>query len=278
MYNPPAAAAARAFMRAHANGIAINYVLEGPAGAPVVTLSHPLAARLSVWDAQARALSDRYRVLRYDARGHGGSDVPAGPYTLDQMAADAIGLLDALSIRHTHFVGLSMGGCVGMTAALRFPDRIESLVLADTTSRYAGHQAAMWDERIRTAETQGMEPLIEPTMKIWFTERFRETQKPAVDRVRGMLRDTDVRGYVGAIRAIADVNLTDAIAEIRCPTLVIVGRDDPGTTVPMAETMRDRIPGADLTVLPGAAHCSCVEAADAFTAALTTFLARHARP
>lgn len=263
-------------MRAHANGIAINHLLEGPAGAPVVTLAHPLAARLELWDAQARALRDRYRVLRYDARGHGGSDVPPGAYTLDQMADDIVSLLDTLGIRSTHFVGLSMGGCVGMTTALRHPDRIASLVLADTTSRYAPPQAAMWDERIRTAETQGMEPLIEPTMRIWFTERFRETAKPAVDRVRDMLRGTDTRGYVGAIRAIASVNLTDAIAAIRCPTLVIVGRDDPGTTVAMAQVMRDRIPGAELAVLPDAAHCSCVEAADAFTAALTGFLDRHA--
>ncbi|MBI1736905.1 MAG: 3-oxoadipate enol-lactonase [Candidatus Rokubacteria bacterium] len=263
-------------MRAHANGVAINYEMDGPAGAPVVMLAHPLAARLDVWDAQARALRDRYRVLRYDARGHGGSDVPPGAYTLDQMADDAVGLLDALGIRSAHFVGLSMGGCVGMTAALRSPDRIASLVLADTTSRYAPQQATMWDDRIRTAETHGLEPLIEPTMKIWFTERFRETAKPAVDRVRDMLRATDPRGYVGAIRAIASVNLTDAIAAIRCPTLVIVGRDDPGTTVQMADVMRDRIPGAQLAVLPGAAHCSCVEAADAFTAALTRFLARPA--
>jgi 3-oxoadipate enol-lactonase len=264
-------------MRVSANGIAINYVLEGPAGAPVVTLAHPLAARLDVWDAQACALRERYRVLRYDARGHGGSELPAGAYTLDQMAADAIGLLDALGVASTHFVGLSMGGCVGMTAALAYPDRVASLVLADTTSRYAPQQAAMWDERIRTAEAQGMEPLIEPTMKIWFTERFRDAHQPAVDRVRAMLRETDTRGYVGAIRAIAGVNLTDAIAGIRCPTLVIVGRDDPGTTVEMAETMRDRIPGAELAVLPGAAHCSCVEAAGAFTDAVTRFLTRHAR-
>jgi 3-oxoadipate enol-lactonase len=263
-------------MRAHVNGIAINYVLEGPAGAPVLTLAHPLAARLEVWDAQAHALRDRYRVLRYDARGHGASDVPAGAYALEQMADDAVGLLDALGIAATHFVGLSMGGCVGMTAALRHADRITSLVLADTTSRYAPQQAAMWDERIRTAETQGMEPLIEPTMRIWFTERFRETAKPAVDRVRDMLRRTDTRGYVGAIRAIASVNLTDAIAAIRCPALVVVGRDDPGTTVEMAQVMRDRIPGAELAVLPDAAHCSCVEAADAFTAAVTRFLTRHA--
>jgi 3-oxoadipate enol-lactonase len=130
----------------------------------------------------------------------------------------------------------------------------------------------MWADRIRTAETSGMEPLIEPTMRIWFTDAYRERAKPAVDRVRAMLRATAPGGYVGAIRAIADVNLTDAIGGIRCPTLVLVGRDDPGTTIAMAEVMRDGIPGAALTVLPNAAHCSAVEAADAFNAALLAFL------
>ena len=263
-------------MRIPVNGVAINYVLEGRAGAPVVTFAHSLAATLGLWDVQAAALADRYQVLRYDARGHGESDVPPGPYTLDQMTADLVGLLDALAIRTTHVVGLSMGGCTGMTAALAHPARIASLVLADTTSRYAPETAAMWQDRIRTAESAGMEPLIEPTMRIWFTERFRQEQKPAVDRVRDMLRRTDPRGYVAAIRAIADVNLTDAIGSIRCPTLVVVGRDDPGTPVAMAEVMRARIPGAGLVVLPDAAHASCVEAAAPFTDAVAQFLARAA--
>lgn len=265
-------------MRIPVRDVAINYVLEGRAGAPVITFAHSLAATLRLWDAQAAALADRFQILRYDARGHGDSDVPPGPYTLDQMTGDLIGLLDALGIRETHVVGLSMGGCSGMTAALAHPTRIASLVLADTTSRYAPETAAMWADRIRTAETAGMEPLVEPTMRIWFTERFRQDAKLAVDRVRDMLRRTDPRGYVAAIRAIADVNLTDAIAGIRAPTLVIVGRDDPGTPVSMAEVMRARIPGAELLVLPDAAHASCVEAAAPFTDAVARFLARVTAP
>jgi 3-oxoadipate enol-lactonase len=261
-------------MRTTANGIAVDYRLDGPTGAPVVTLAHSLAATSALWDAQVPALATRYRVLRYDARGHGGSDVPPGPYTLAQLAQDLVGLLDALGIADTHVVGLSMGGCAAMTAALAFPRRIRSLILADTTSRYARETARMWADRIHVAERVGMEPIVEPTMRIWFTDRFRERDKPAVDRVRDMVRRTDPRGYVAAIRAIADVDLTGALAGIRVPTLVLVGRDDPGTPVAMAEVLASRIPRAGLQVLPDAAHCSCVEAADAFNAALIAFLDR----
>lgn len=253
-----------------------RYRLEGPPAAPVVTLVHSLAATLELWDAQAAALLPRYRVLRYDVRGHGGSDVPPGPYTLAQMADDLRDLLAELSIVETHLVGLSMGGCIGLTAALRHPALIRSLVLADTTSRYAPQTATMWAERIRTAETAGMEPIVEPTMAIWFTAGFRARQPAAVDRVRGLLRATDPGGYVGAIRAIADVDLTDRLGGVRCPALVLVGEHDAGTPLSMARALQEGIPGARLEVLPGAAHCSCVEAAAAFNRALLGFLDRVA--
>ena len=131
-------------MKINANGIAQQYELEGPANAPVVAMSHSLAANLSLWDAQAAALVPRYRVLRYDIRGHGGSDVPPAPYTLEQMAADLHGLMQALGIADAHFVGLSMGGLIGMTMALSSRAPIRSLVLADTTASYGpGPKAVM---------------------------------------------------------------------------------------------------------------------------------------
>ena len=139
-------------MKTIANGVTTQYELEGPPGAPVVTLSHSLAANLYLWDAQAAALRDRYRVLRYDIRGHGGSGVPPAPYTLEQMADDLHGLLQALGIAETHFVGLSMGGLIGMTVALKHPHSIRSLVLADTTASYGPERKLMWDDRIRGRE------------------------------------------------------------------------------------------------------------------------------
>jgi 3-oxoadipate enol-lactonase len=263
-------------MKVSANGITTQYLLEGPPNAPVVTFSHSLAANLHLWDAQAAALGDRYRVLRYDIRGHGGSEVPPPPYTLEQMADDLHGLLQSLGIGQTHFVGLSMGGLIGMTMALRFPRAVQSLVLADTTACYGPTRAPMWDERIRVADAQGIEPLLDRTMEAWFTAPFRSQHPEAVARVRAMLRPTDVRGYVGAIRAIGYVDLREAIGAIRCPTLILLGDEDHGTDITMAKTMHERIAGSELVVLPKAAHCSCVEAADAFNRALLTFLPRVA--
>jgi 3-oxoadipate enol-lactonase len=260
-----------------ANGIGLRYVLEGPAAGPLVTLSHPLAAALELWDPQAAALVGAgYRVLRYDARGHGGSDAPAGPYTTPQMAEDVRALWDALGVARSHFVGLSMGGIVGMELALRCPARLGGLVLADTTSRYAPATATMWQERIRAAEAAGMEAVVESTMAIWFTEAYRARETAAVDAVRGMFRKMIPAAYVAAVRAIADVDLTDAIGTIGRPTLVLVGERDPGTPPAMARVLHERIPGARLVVLPGAMHCSSLEAAAAFNAAVLAFLAEPA--
>jgi len=263
-------------MKIQANGLATEYVLEGPPGAPVVTFSHSLAANLHLWDAQAAALAGRYRVLRYDIRGHGGSDVPPPPYTLGQMADDLHGLLQALGIAATHFVGLSMGGLIGMTMALAYPRAVQSLVLADTTASYGPDRAPMWDDRIRVAEAQGIEPLLDRTMEAWFTAPFRARRPDVIARVRAMLRPTAVPGYVGAIRAIGYGDLRDAIRAIRCPTLVLVGEEDRGTDLTMAKTMHERIAGSTLTVLPKAAHCSCVEAPDDFNRALLAFLEKVA--
>jgi 3-oxoadipate enol-lactonase len=250
-----------------------HHRLDGPAGAPVVVMAHPLGATLDVWDAPAAALAGRYRVLRYDVRGHGGSEVPSGPYTLEQTADDLRELLDALGIADVHFVGLSMGGLIGMAFALADPGRVRSLVLCDTTACYGPAVTPMWDDRIRVAETRGMtEELIDKTMAIWFTPEFHATHKSIVDGVSAMLRATDPRGYAAAIRAIGWVDLRDRLAAIRCPTLVVVGEKDPGTPPAMARVLHERIAGARLAVLPGAMHCSPVEAADAFTRTLTEFL------
>lgn len=251
----------------------IEHDWQGPPGAPAVTLSHPLGATRHIWDAHAPALAARFRVLRYDSRGHGGSEVPPGPYTLEQMADDVVALLDAAGVARTHFVGMSMGGLVGMTLALVHPDRVRSLVLCDTTACYGPAGQAMWRDRLHVAETAGMtEELIERTMAIWFTPDFLAHGRLPVDRVREMLRSTDPRGYAAAIRAIGFVDLRPRIAAIRCPTLVVVGQDDPGTPPAMAREIAERIPGARLEVLPGARHAAVVERAEEFTRLLVEFL------
>jgi 3-oxoadipate enol-lactonase len=253
-----------------------NYRLEGPADAPVLTLTHPLGATLALWDDHAAALSQRYRVLRYDVRGHGASDIPDGPYTLEQMSADLFALLDSLDIAETHFVGVSMGGLIGMTAALERPERITSLVLCDTTACYGPGVRPMWEDRLRVAETEGMSPsLVGRTMAVWFTENYRVAHHKEVERIATMLRQTDPRGYAAAIRAIAFVDLTERIGAIRRPTLVVVGEEDPGTPPAMARAIHERIAASELLVLPGSMHCAVVEDADAFLGALLDFLSRN---
>jgi 3-oxoadipate enol-lactonase len=261
-------------MKITANGISVNYTLDGPASAPVVTLSHSLATDLSMWDPQMKALTARHRVLRYDTRGHGGTDAPAGAYTLEQLAEDARALLRALGIARTHWIGLSMGGMIGQTLALAAPDVFLSLALCDTSSRIPAEAKPLWQERIKTAETQGMEPLVEPTIGRWFTAPFREQRKDVVDRVRAMIRATNPRGYAGCCHAISALDLTDRLGAIKLPTLVVVGEEDQGTPVAASRAIQERIAGSRLEILPSAAHLANVEQPDAFTTAVTSFLGK----
>jgi len=259
-------------MKITVNGISMSYTLEGPADAPVVTMSHSLATDLSMWDATAPALTDRFRVLRYDTRGHGKTDAPTGPYTLEQLADDAQALLQALGIASTHWVGLSMGGMIGQTLALQTPRLLASLALCDTSSRIPRDMGPAWDDRIRIAETQGMEPLVEPTLARWFTAPFRERRKDVVDRVAGMIRATPPPGYAGCCHAIKTLDLTDRIGAIEIPTVIIVGEDDPGTPVAASRVMHERIAASKLEILASAAHLSNIEQPEAFNRALTAFL------
>jgi 3-oxoadipate enol-lactonase len=259
-------------MNIEANGITMRYTLEGPAGAPVVTLSHSLATHVGMWDATAPALA-AFRVLRYDTRGHGGTDAPAGPYSLDVLAADALALLGALGIQRTHWVGLSMGGMIGQTIALKARGTLLSLCLCDTTSRVPPEARGTWAERIATAEGQGMEPLVEPTIARWFTPDFVRTQPEVVDRVRAMIRETPPRGYVGCCHAIARLDLTDRLGEIGMPTLVVVGEEDQGTPVSAARTIHEHVRGSELVVLKSASHLSNIEQPDAFNRAVQHFVA-----
>ena len=258
-------------MKLSANGIEINYTIEGEG--PWVTLSHSLACNLHMWDEEAKRLSKRYKVLRYDTRGHGKSGAPAGAYTLESLADDLHGLLVALGVQSTHFVGLSMGGMIGQTYALKYPGTFKSLALCDTSSRYPAAAAGLWVERIKTVESQGMEPLVESTLARWLTEPFRKARPDVVEKVANMIRSTPVPGYVGCCHAIPKIDLTARLNEIRCPAVVIVGKDDAGTPVAMAEDIHQAMPGSKLVIIADAAHLSNLEQPDAFNQALGDFLA-----
>ena len=261
-------------MRLAVNGIHVHYTLDGPANAPVVTLSHSLATDLSMWEPQMKALTARYRVLRYDTRGHGGTDAPAGAYSLGQLAEDARAMLKELGVARTHWVGLSMGGMIGQTLALASPTLFLSLSLCDTSSRVPAEMKSAWADRIKTAETQGMEPLVEPTIGRWFTAPFRERHPDVIEPVRKMIRNTKPQGYAGCCHAIAALDLTDRLPSIKIPTVVIVGEEDQGTPVAASQAIQSRIAGAELHILKSAAHLSNLEQPEAFNGALTSFLSR----
>jgi 3-oxoadipate enol-lactonase len=263
-------------MKIDANGLETHYTLEGPSNAPVVTLSHSLATDLSMWDPQLDALRARYRVLCYDTRGHGGTAVTPGAYSLDQLAEDARALLGALGIARTHWCGLSMGGMIGQTLALRHPELFASLALCDTSSRIPAEARPLWADRIRTAETQGMEPLVEPTLARWLTAPFRERRQDVVGQVARMIRSTPPRGYAGCCHAISALDLTDRISAIQVPTLIVVGEEDQGTPVAASKVMHERIKGSELVIIPSAAHLANLEQPEAFTRAVTGFLSKVA--
>jgi 3-oxoadipate enol-lactonase len=256
------------------NGLSVNYTLEGPAAGPIITMSNSLASNLSMWEPQLPVLTSRYRVLRYDTRGHGGTAATAGPYTLDELTEDVRALLQALGITRTHFIGLSMGGMIGQLMALKYPQMLHSLVLCDTMSRVPTEAKPMWDERIHTAEAQGMAPLVEPTLARWFTEPFRQQGSPVLEQVRTMIRRTPPRGYIGCCHAIAALNLTDHLKAITLPTLIIVGEDDPATPVAASRVIHEQIKGSEFVIVKSAAHLSNLEQPEAFNQALTAFLSK----
>jgi len=261
-------------MKVLVHGNQVNYSLEGPAGGPVIMASHALATSLSLWEPQIDALGRQFRILRYDTLGHGATDAPKGPYSLAQLAEQALGLLAALGIERVHFLGLSMGGMIGQMMALQNPGALSSLMLGGSTSRIPPEAQPLWQERIRIAESEGMEPLVEPTIGRWFTAGFRSGHPQVVDRVRGMIRGTPPQGYAGCCHAISALNLTDQLGAIHLPTLVLVGDQDPSMPIAVSRTIHERIGGSELVILPSASHLSCVEQADTFNSAVLSFLGR----
>ena len=263
-------------MKATVNGIETYYEIHGKEGAPWLVFSHSLACSVRMWDAQVEAFKDRFRVLAYDTRGHGQSAAPKGPYSLEQMADDLHGLLKHLHIDKANYCGLSMGGMIGQTFALKYPGVFQSLVLCDTTSRYPAAAAPMWQERIRIAQSQGMQPLVQPTLERWFTAPFREKHKDEVAKVASQIEKTPVAGYAGCCAAIPKIDVTARLKEIKCPALVICGEDDPGTPPAMAREIQENLPGSRLVLIPRAAHLSNIEQPDAFNRALAGFLSSPA--
>jgi 3-oxoadipate enol-lactonase len=262
-------------MKIEANGIQINYKWSGKEGAPIVALSHSLGSSLEMWNPQTAALEPNYRVLRFDTRGHGGSQAPATHYSLEQLGEDTVSLVDALGIDGFHFVGLSMGGMIGQYLALNHGDRLRSLALCDTAARIPPEAQSVWQERIDAARENGLEALADDTLQRWFTPAYLDRNPPEVQLIRKLFLSTPLAGYIGCSEAIRRLDYLEQLAEINIPTLIVVGRDDLGTPVEASEAMHKRITDSRLVVLDSAAHLSNVEQSKAFNQALVEFLDRH---
>jgi 3-oxoadipate enol-lactonase len=259
-------------MKANVNGIETNYEIHGAEGAPWLTFSHSLACSVRMWDGQVAAFKDRFRILVYDTRGHGESEAPKGPYSLDMLAEDLRQLLDHLKIKKTSFVGLSMGGMIGQVLVLTDPGLFERVVLADTGHTQTPETRKQWEERIATAQTKGMEPLVQPTIERWFTKDFRD--KPIVKKIADLIRGTPVPGYVGCCQAISKLNTTARLKEIKRPVLAIAGEQD--AAAPGTRYIGENVPGAKLVMIPQAAHIANIEQAETFNRALREFLSSPA--
>ena len=247
----------------------IHYRFDGPDDAPVLVMAHSLGIHHGLWDPQLPALGARFRLLLYDARGHGRSQVTPGPYTIERLGRDVVDLLDGLGIERAHFCGLSIGGAVGIWLALSAPGRIRRLILANTAARIG--TAEMWNARIEAVRAGGVAAVAPMQMERWFTPAFRERAPEAVDRARQMLLAAPIEGYLGACAAVRDMDARDQVAGISVPTLVISGTHDATAPAADGQYLAERIPGARYLELP-AAHLSNIEAADRFGAAVTEFL------
>jgi 3-oxoadipate enol-lactonase len=239
----------------------INYELTGPADAPVVVLSNSLGTDLSLWDEQLAPLAERFRVLRYDQRGHGGTPAKPGPYSLADLGGDVIALLDHLSIAKAHFAGVSLGGMTGMWLAEHAPERIGRLALLCTSADLGPE--SMWRERAALVRENGTRALVESTMERWFTPGFRSARADVIAKFSEALRKCDDEGYASCCEAIAGMELLPKLPEVTAPTLVIAGKEDPATPPPHAERIAEAVPGARVEVLSPASHLANVEQSDA---------------
>jgi 3-oxoadipate enol-lactonase len=254
--------------RINADGCSIHVQVEGPERAPVLMLSNSLGTTLHMWDPQVAPFTRHFKLVRYDRRGHGQSDVPKGPYSMERLGRDVLAILDALKIERINWCGLSMGGMVGQWLGANAPNRINKLILSNTSS-YMGD--TNWDVRIKTAREQGLAGLVDATLERWFTKPFRERSPEAIEPIRQMFLATKVDGFVGCVEAIRAMDHRPLLPKIAAPTLVIAGRHDPGTTLQAGEFLAHNIPGAEIAVLE-AAHISNVEQPQAYTDAVLGFL------
>ncbi|HEY2134370.1 MAG TPA: alpha/beta fold hydrolase [Xanthobacteraceae bacterium] len=258
-------------MHIKANGLNFAYSIDGPEGAPWIVFSNSLCTTGAMWDEQAAALKSKYRVLRYDQRGHGATDAPAGRYAFDTLVADAVALFDALGIGRASFVGLSMGGATALGLALQHPDRVERIIICDSPCMSTPASSAQWEERIVVAQQQGMAALVASTISRWFPPETVAKNPPHLDKLRQMIGATPVNGFIGCAAALADHNYNARVETVTLPVMFMVGEKD-GSAPAAMKDMAARLPGSRYVELPGAGHISNMDRPAEFTRAVAEFV------
>jgi len=254
-----------------ADGVRLAYRIDGPDDAPAIVMLNSLGTNLRMWDPQVALLSRDLRIVRYDCRGHGASDVPAGPYTIEQLGLDLLALLDTLRIEQAHICGLSLGGMVGLWFAASYPDRISRAVFANTAARIGSEES--WNARIDAVRTGGMGAIRDTVLAGFFSEGFRLRHPDVVRQMGEVLEATNPIGYIGACTLLRDTDLREILAAIHIPSLIIAGTLDERTPPSQARELHAAIAGSELVVLSEAAHLSNMEQPEEFSKAVLAFLA-----
>jgi 3-oxoadipate enol-lactonase len=251
----------------------ISYDLHGPAGAPALLFINSIGTTRELWDRQRAAFAASYRVIQYDARGHGQSAVPPGDYTIAQLAQDALAILDAEQRTSAQVCGISLGGITALWLAVHAPARVRSLVLANTGARIGSVES--WTARVALVRQGGMKAVADLAMQTWFTDGFREREPATVRQFREMVESCPVEGYLGCCAALREEDLRDAVGSVHCPVLAVAGSLDRATPPELLHFVHERLPHSHLLTLESA-HLSNVEREPEFTSALSAFLAAHA--
>jgi 3-oxoadipate enol-lactonase len=253
-----------------ANGISIDVEVTGPDTAPVLMLSSSLGTTKHMWDPQMDAFAKDYRVVRYDRRGHGKSALPKGPYNMEMLARDAVAVMDGLKLDRVNWLGLSMGGMEGMWLGAKAGNRIDKLILSNTSAYYA--DKSVWHTRMENVEKAGsVAAIADMVINAWLTKDFQSAQPDTTARMKEMMIATKAEGYLACCAAVRDMDHRELLKEIKVPTLIIAGAKDPATNVAAAEFIRDQIPGAKLAIVE-AAHISNVEVPQDFARIVLDFL------
>lgn len=262
-------------MKVKANGTMLNYEVEGPEGAPCIMVSHGIATSLEIWTEASSHLKTKYRVVRYDSRGHGGSDA-WGPYSLETLAADAVGLMDALGIKKAHYGGVSLGGMTAMGMGLLHPERVLSIIPCDARAQTNDDGNRNWQGRIEAVIKSGIEAIVDDSISRWVAKSFFE-DKAKHERLREIVRGTSVPGYIGSSQALQGLNYGGRLGEISVPTLYLTGEEDKGASPDVMKGLQAQTPGAQFAEIPQAGHLSSferpkevAEAIDRFISGLST--------